>query len=68
MLYEVRGEGGDHQSLAWSDDVQDWAQDGNNPAFGLPSWGPNPGGAAQDVCVLQRPGGLYLIFFKSRGG
>ena len=68
MLYEVRGEGGDHQSLAWSDDVEDWTQDADNPAFGLPSWGPNPGGAAQDVCVLRRPGGLYLIFFKSRAG
>ena len=66
MLYEVRGEGGDHQSLAWSDDLDLWQQDASNPAFGLPSWGPNPGGAAQDVCVLRRPGGLYLIFFKSR--
>ena len=68
MLYEVRGEGGDHQSLAWSEDVEEWRQDAGNPAFGLPSWGPNPGGAAQDVCVLRRPGGLYLIFFKSRAG
>jgi hypothetical protein len=66
MLYEVRGEGGDHQSLAWSDDALDWRQDPENPAFGLPTWGPNPGGAAQDVCVVQRPGGLYLIYFKSR--
>ena len=65
MLIEVRGEGGDYQSLAWSDDLFDWEQDPDNPAFGVPSWSGDVG-AAQDTCVVRQSDGLYLIYFKAK--
>jgi hypothetical protein len=65
MLYEVRGEGGVHQSLAWSEDLFNWQPAPNNPAFSSPSWGPEKG-PVEDTCIIERPDGTYLIYFKSR--
>jgi hypothetical protein len=68
MLYDVRGDGGERMSVAWSTDLSAWTPSPRNPVLGPGEWA-NPNGAFKDPHVMAwRDGFLIFVVAWDRAG
>ena len=65
MLYDVRGASFHGMSLAWSDDLNTWQLDPDNPFLHTPTWAATDK-ACKDPHVMCVDG-VYLIYYITRG-